>query len=167
MTDTPNEAAGAYLNSSKSESEPLLDENPGSLLSSNQHAAFRSNIRRESSAAFAPTILHVCRLANPLAAQLCQPGTRANISLGVDYLDLCRQYGIVLSITVALDRPEPLAHNQCPGTNPIGRARVSGSFNPASMRSHRTTTPALHRATSQNPPDSLVRRLPSLTGNSQ
>jgi hypothetical protein len=44
----------------------------------------------------------------------------------VDYLDLCRQYGIVLTSTVALDHPGPVARNQRRGTNPIDRARVSG-----------------------------------------
>jgi hypothetical protein len=70
----------------------------------------------------------------------------------VDYLDLCRQCGIILTSMVAL----PVACNQRRGTNPIGRARINGLVNPASMRSRRITTPASRRATSQNPPDSAV-----------
>lgn len=44
----------------------------------------------------------------------------------VDYLDLCRQYGIVLTSTVISDHPRPVARNQRRGTNPIARERVSG-----------------------------------------
>lgn len=75
----------------------------------------------------------------------------------IDYLDLCRQYGIILTSMVALDHPGPVPSNQRRGTNPIGRQRVSGlaqsGFNEVA---HGTRTPALRRATSQNPPDSLV-----------
>lgn len=56
--------------------------------------------------------------ATPLTAQIS--ASRGN------YLDLCRQYGIVLSSMMVLVRPDPLAQKKCRGTNPIGRARISG-----------------------------------------
>jgi hypothetical protein len=70
----------------------------------------------------------------------------AQISVwGVDYLDLCRQYAIILSSMVAFVRPESLAHNQCRGTNPIGRARISGlvqsGFNDVAPHHHASVAP--------------------------